>query len=121
MVRICSEHAIGFLKGRWHSLKHLRVRITDERSHKFATYWIVACVGLHAFAMQCEEDERTDDDSEHEDPFIAEGLSSSSSDDDAPPLQPSQNPNLQRLQTVKAQWERLKWALFSAKDRQREQ
>ena len=83
MVRIRSEHAIGFLKGRWHSLKHLRVRITDERSHKFATYWIAACVGLHAFAMQCEEDERIDDDDgQHEDPFIAEGLSSSSSDDD---------------------------------------
>jgi len=61
----------------------------DERSHKFATYWIAACVGLHAFAMQCEEDEHTDGDgSEYEDPFIAEGLSSSSSDDgdNAPPL-----------------------------------
>jgi hypothetical protein len=53
--------------------------------------------------MQCEEDERIDDDSEHEDPFIAEGLSSSSSDDDAPLLRPSRNPNLQRLRTAKAQ------------------
>jgi hypothetical protein len=117
MVRIRSEHAIVFLKGRWHSLKHLRVRITDERSHKFATYWIAACVGLHAFAMQCEEDKHMDDDSEHEDPFIAEGLSLSSSDDDIPLLRPSRNPNLQRLRTVKAQRERLKWALFRAKDR----
>ena len=89
MVCICLEHAIGFLKGCWHSLKHLRIQIMDERSHKFATYWIAACVGLHAFAMQCEEDEHTDGDgSEYEDPFIAEGLSSSSSDDgdNAPPL-----------------------------------
>ena len=98
MVRIRSEHAIWFLKGRWHLLKHLRVRITDERSHKFATYLIAACVGLHAFAMQCKEDERIDDDDgQHEEPFIAEGLSSSSSDDDTPPLQLSRNPNLQRL------------------------
>ena len=37
--------------------------------------------------MQCEEDERTDDDSEHEDPFIAEGRSSSSFDDDAPVME----------------------------------
>jgi hypothetical protein len=122
MVRIRSEHAIGFLKGRWHSLKHLHVRITDEQSHKFATYWIAACVGLHTFAMQCEEDERIDDDDgQHEDPFIAEGLSSSSSDDDTPPLQPSRNPNLQRLQAAKAQRESLKRALFRAKDRRRQQ
>jgi hypothetical protein len=125
MVRIRSEHAIGFLKGRWHSLKHLRVRIADERSHKFATYWIAACVGLHAFAMQCEEDERMDGDgSEYEDPFIAEGLSSSSSDDDgdnAPPLRrPSQNANLQRLRVAKARREKLKRALFRAKDRRRQ-
>ena len=71
--------------------------------------------------MQCEEDERMDDDSEHEDPFIAEGLSSSSSDDDAPLLRPSRNPNLQRLRTAKAQRERLKRALFRAKDRRRQQ
>ena len=87
MVRIRSEHAIGFLKGRWHSLKHLRIRILNEKSHKFATYWIAACIGLHAFAMQCEAEENMDnDDSEHEDPFIAEGLSLSSSDDDTPLL-----------------------------------
>jgi hypothetical protein len=123
MVRIRSEHAIGFLKGRWHSLKHLRVRIADERSHKFATYWIAACVGLHAFAMQCEEDEHTDNGSEYEDPFIAEGLSSSSSDDDgdsAPLPRPSQNANLQRLRVAKAQREKLKRALFRAKDRRRQ-
>ena len=71
--------------------------------------------------MQCEEDERMDSDgSEYKDPFIAEDLSSSSSDDgdNAPPLQrPSRNANLQWLQVVKAQWEKLKWALFRAKDR----
>jgi len=58
MVCIRSEHAIGFLKGRFHSLKHLRLRISDEQSHKFATYWIAACIGVHAFAMQCEDEER---------------------------------------------------------------
>jgi hypothetical protein len=90
MVHIRSEHTIGFLKGCWHSIKHLCIWIADEQSHKFATYWIAACVGLHAFAMQCEEDEHMDGDgSEYEDPFIAEGLLSSSSDDgdNALPLQ----------------------------------
>ncbi|KJA12826.1 hypothetical protein HYPSUDRAFT_96761, partial [Hypholoma sublateritium FD-334 SS-4] len=54
MVRIRSEHTIGFLKGRFQSLKGLRINIKDEASHKFATYWVVACIGLHNFAMMCE-------------------------------------------------------------------
>ncbi|KAE9397025.1 hypothetical protein BT96DRAFT_823913 [Gymnopus androsaceus JB14] len=30
---ICSEHAIGFLKGHFHSLKNLRLTIMDMDSH----------------------------------------------------------------------------------------
>jgi hypothetical protein len=86
MLRIRSEHAIGFLKGRFPSLKNLRINITDEPSHIFATYWIAACIGLHSFAMQCEEDENPDRDSttdpEMRDPFIDEGLSDDEGDDD---------------------------------------
>ena len=51
IVRIRSEHAIGYLKGRFHSLKRLRLRISEERSHKFATYWI-ASVNVYAGVMQ---------------------------------------------------------------------
>ncbi|KDR66667.1 hypothetical protein GALMADRAFT_45593, partial [Galerina marginata CBS 339.88] len=47
IVRIRSEHAIGFLKERFQSLKGLRINIRDEANHKFATYWIVSCIGLH--------------------------------------------------------------------------
>ncbi|KAF7368124.1 DDE Tnp4 domain-containing protein [Mycena sanguinolenta] len=84
MLRIRSEHAIGFLKGRFHSLKHLRVNISDEKSHKIATYWVSACVGIHAFAMECEDRERGGDvDSDNPDPFIAEGLSSTDDNSDA--------------------------------------
>ncbi|CAK5263861.1 unnamed protein product, partial [Mycena citricolor] len=84
MVRIRSEHAIGFLKGRFQSLKGLRVSIKDERTHKLATYWVAACVAVHSFAMDCEQEERglgnkTDEDvAVMADPFIAEGLSSES-------------------------------------------
>ncbi|KJA25910.1 hypothetical protein HYPSUDRAFT_100788, partial [Hypholoma sublateritium FD-334 SS-4] len=60
MLRIRSEHAIGFLKGRFQSLKDLRVAIKDENSHKFATYWVVACIGIHSFAMTCEAEEKGD-------------------------------------------------------------
>ncbi len=82
MVRIRSEHAIGFLKGRFQSLKGLRVNIKDEASHKFATYWVVACIGLHSFAMRCEADERATvgDVGSDLDPFVGQGMSSSESE-----------------------------------------
>ncbi|KAJ7634030.1 hypothetical protein B0H17DRAFT_1280099, partial [Mycena rosella] len=81
MLRIRSEHAIGFLKGRFHSLKHLRVNIRDEATHKIATYWVSACIGIHAFALRSEAQERAADfDSDDPDPFIAEGLSSTDDD-----------------------------------------
>lgn len=118
MVRIRSEHAIGFLKGRFHSLKRLRVNISNERSHKFATYWIAACVALHAFAMQCEAEERGEGDSEYEDPFILEGLSSGSDSESNAPVPPArQNASQRRVHAAKAKREKLKRALFRHKRR----
>ena len=75
IVCIHSEHAIGYLKGQLYALKHLRLCISNEHSHKFTTYWIALCIVIHAFAMQCEAKEQEDEDSEFEDPFIVEGLS----------------------------------------------
>ncbi|CAK5275896.1 unnamed protein product [Mycena citricolor] len=85
MLRIRSEHAIGFLKGRFHSLKHLRVRIMDAATHKLATYWVAACIGIHNFALRSEENKRggEDPDSDDPDPFIGEGLVDDSASDDA--------------------------------------
>ena len=54
-VRICSEHCMGFLKGRWSSLRGLHVRINNEDSLQFASLWITACIHLHAFAMDHED------------------------------------------------------------------
>jgi hypothetical protein len=76
MLRIRSEHSIGFLKGHFHSLKHLRVNISDKKTHKIATYWVSSSVGIHSFAMEC----RGDPDSDNPDPFIAEGLSTDDED-----------------------------------------
>ena len=118
MVRIRSEHAIGFLKGCFHSLKHLRLRISNERSHKFATYWIATCIGIHAFAMQCEDEEREDANSDFEDPFIAEGLSSSSDSEVAPQL-PRGNVSQRQLHGAKAKGKKLKRALFCAEEKRR--
>jgi hypothetical protein len=121
MVRIRSEHAIGFLKGRFQSLKHLRLSITNEGSHVLATYWIAACIGLHSFAMQQEDEENPDRDTTNpgtRDPFIDEGLSSSESEGDdgqAARLRISD-----RLKKGKAKRERLKRRLFCALDEERE-
>jgi hypothetical protein len=81
MVHIYSEHAIGFLKGPFQSLKGLRINIVDEMMHKFAMYWIVTCIGLHAFTMKCKTDERGAEDNSlgnELDLFIFKGLSSAS-------------------------------------------
>ncbi|KAI0721743.1 hypothetical protein C8Q72DRAFT_787740, partial [Fomitopsis betulina] len=55
IIRVRSEHAIGFLKGQFQSLKHLRVNIQDERSHKITTYWIKVCMPLPCNARQRNE------------------------------------------------------------------
>lgn len=57
ILRIRSEHAIGYLKGRFQS-------------------WISCCIGIHAFAMDSEA--RANGAAGHDffedDPFLAEGL-----------------------------------------------
>ncbi|KAJ7128000.1 hypothetical protein C8R44DRAFT_779150 [Mycena epipterygia] len=120
MVRIRSEHAIGFLKGRFQSLKSLRVSIKNEKTHKYATYWVAACIGIHAYAMQCEDEERgtgSDDEAAMADPFILEGLSSSSDSSANEAPQNRGRGNQTRLQSGKAKRESLKQALFKAKER----
>jgi hypothetical protein len=90
MLCIRSEHAIGFLKGRFQSLKNLRLHIKDQVSHVIATYWVAACIGVHAFAVQHEEEEQHlnnpdfDKLAEITDPFIEEGLTTTSESDTAP-------------------------------------
>ncbi len=115
MVRIRSEHAIGYLKGRFQSLKDLRIQIDTEESHKLATYWILACVVVHNFAMECEAQERADSEDTDDDPFIREGLSSSSSDSDGPA--PARLAGGRTLAAARARREELKEALFQAKER----
>jgi hypothetical protein len=121
MVRIRSEHAIGFLKGRFQSLKGLRVNIKDEASHKFATYWVIGCIGLHSFAMLCEAEDRTmaGDVGSDLDPFILEGLTTSSESE--PPFVPPpvnarhQHTRASRLAAGKARREHLKEKLMRAR------
>lgn len=129
MVRIRSEHAIGFLKGRFHSLKNLPVSINSKTGHMIVTYWVVACIGLHSFAMDCEARGRAQEDedtmTDFEDPFIAEGMSSASDESDGDiggvRLQASGGrASSSRLQAGKACREKLKNRLFNAKRRRAE-
>ncbi|KAJ6567853.1 hypothetical protein B0H10DRAFT_1841381, partial [Mycena sp. CBHHK59/15] len=72
-----AEQQGGDAEGCFHTLKHLQVNICDEVTHKIATYWVSTCAGIHAFAMQAEAEQQGGDaDSDDQDPFIAEGLSS---------------------------------------------
>ena len=117
MLHIHSEHAIGFLKGRFHSLKHLRVRIKDAKSHKFATYWVAASIGLHAFVICCEAEESDQDEFNlhMQERFINEGLSSSSNSDN--PWQAGLEwMSVGRLRRAKKFHEKLKGCLFRAID-----
>lgn len=118
MVRIRSEHAIGFLKGRFQSLKSLRVLILNGKSHKFATYWVAACIGIHNFALKCEEEEQAADEDAADDPFVADGMSEEE-ENDQDILQPvSQTTrSRRRLQSGKAKRQQLKEAWFRAKAR----
>ncbi|KAF7307574.1 DDE Tnp4 domain-containing protein [Mycena indigotica] len=68
-VRVRSEHAVGYLKGRFCSLHGLRLRIDDQEHIGFATYWIIACMVVHNFAMVHERNIDMDTDA-----FFLEGL-----------------------------------------------
>ncbi|KAJ8502842.1 hypothetical protein ONZ45_g11386 [Pleurotus djamor] len=122
ILRIRSEHAIGFLKGRFHSLKNLRLRVDNKEGHIIATYWVAACIGIHSFAMQCEEEERKNDEGYHsptEHPFIAEGLSSASDMSETTLPQATRGGGA-RLRTGKAFRQQLKEKLFISKQRRAE-
>ncbi|KAF5329182.1 hypothetical protein D9611_013194 [Ephemerocybe angulata] len=71
-LRIRSEHAIGFLKGRFQSLKGLRVDITSAKTHQFAVYWVLSCIAIHAFAIASEQAHK---ESPEDNEFIYDGLS----------------------------------------------
>lgn len=132
MVRIRSEHAIGFLKGRFQSLKGLRVRIGNEANHKFAGYWVAACINIHAFALQCEAEERDEEDEDNDidigpdnNDFVAAGLEVDSSDDEEEHARrfvrrPHNATGRARVTVAKARREEIKQALFRSKQRRRE-
>jgi hypothetical protein len=64
-----SEHCVGFIKGRFCSLRGLRVQINQVHQLSIATFWITACIAVHTYAMSHEAGtDITSDD------FFREGL-----------------------------------------------
>lgn len=61
-VRIRSEHCMGYLKGRWSSLRGLRLRVDHTEAHIFATLWIATCIHLHNFTVAHENKENPEAD-----------------------------------------------------------
>ena len=47
-----SEKTIGRLKGRWSSLKELRVALSTDKQFSFAMGWVVACCVPHNFCVK---------------------------------------------------------------------
>ena len=123
MLRIHSEHAIGFLKGRFPSLKNLRLQIKNAKEHRIATLWVTACIGLHNFALRHEAEEKAEEGAAYspaEDPFVLEGLSDSDSDGPGTAAVPIPSSNTRRLRLAKQVREKLKQRLFRAKDKRRQ-
>lgn len=128
-LRIRSEHAIGYLKGHFQSLKGLRVLINSSDAHIIAMYWVAACIGIHSFALKHEIQQRQeqdpdfDDNNPYSDPFIYEGISDSEDEDDSQEQGENRTSTSQisvRLRHGKVHQEKMKKWLFQAKEHHRQ-
>ena len=54
-VRVKSEHAMGYIKGRFSSLRGLRQQIGDVLDHKRALAWVKTCIIIHTLVSFVEE------------------------------------------------------------------
>ncbi|KAI9611499.1 hypothetical protein H4Q26_008452 [Puccinia striiformis f. sp. tritici PST-130] len=50
-IRVCNEHCIGILKGRFQSLRGLRKDLSSAATMEKITHWISTCVILHNFLL----------------------------------------------------------------------
>jgi hypothetical protein len=70
-VRVKSEHAMGYLKGRFSSLRGLRQQIDDVTDHKCALAWVKTCIIIHTLVSFIEEG---DEDNEFMTELVREGM-----------------------------------------------
>ena len=60
--RVAVEHCIGVLKGRFQSLRNLRIMVNKTSGHKKACEWIECCVVLHNMLLRRDPWNQTFDD-----------------------------------------------------------
>lgn len=65
-VRVVNEHTIGVLKGRWASLKELRIQLNKKEDMERILRWITACIVLHNMLISQNDDWTSDDESSDE-------------------------------------------------------
>ena len=54
-MRIQSEHAMGYFKGRFCSLRGLRQQIDNAVDHERALAWVKACIVIHTLVLLIED------------------------------------------------------------------
>ena len=69
-VHVKSEHAMGYLKGRFSSLQGLCQQINNATNHKHALAWVKTCIIIHTFVSFVE---RGDEDEEFITELVQEG------------------------------------------------
>ena len=55
-LRVDIEHTFGILKGRWGSLKGLRIMINSQQRYEYSCMWIYACIVLHNILCDLKDD-----------------------------------------------------------------
>jgi hypothetical protein len=61
VLRVRAEHAIGLLKGRFQSLRELRIQIGSKQKHRWAILWIRCCIILHNLVIRIDEEDESHD------------------------------------------------------------
>lgn len=78
-MRVVNEHTIGVLKGRWSSLRELRVQIRQNEDMNRVLLWLSACVVLHNMVLLFGDDWPSDGESSGSD---SDSENSDSDDED---------------------------------------
>lgn len=56
-----SEHAMGYIKGRFCSLRGLRQQIDNSRDHELALIWVKTCIIIHTLVSVIEQGDEDED------------------------------------------------------------
>lgn len=113
-IKIKSEHAIGYLKRQFQSLKKLRLNILTKKDVVYVTGWINACIILQCF---CIDQELSLADDFLADSFDWENKQQASYQAVVPAEDESNVNRKQTLAGAEKSWELLKKKLFDSREK----